>query len=143
MPGKKRNPSSQTPATRPSAVVAVGAAAAKTGAPTAAATRHRAKAKCRRSAAMSLINMALPSAMLAIVRCPTYAHTRVNIKRRQRAKCGRGEMTESTRRGFLAGATALPLAGAANAQVDRKSVVEGKSVSVRVDLGGRRVYKKK
>src|SRR3546814_6571325 len=66
---------------------------------------------------MSLINMALPSAMLAIVRCPTYAHTRVNIKRRQRAKCGRGEMTESTRRGFLAGATALPLAGAANAQV--------------------------
>src|SRR3546814_20126557 len=27
--------------------------------------------------------------------------------------------------------------------VDRKSVVEGKSVSVRVDLGGRRVLKKK
>src|SRR3546814_12857967 len=26
---------------------------------------------------------------------------------------------------------------------DRKSVVEGKSVSVRVDIGGRRIYKKK
>src|SRR3546814_15367022 len=28
-------------------------------------------------------------------------------------------------------------------RVDRKSVVEGKSVSVRVDLGGRRIIKKK
>src|SRR3546814_14645947 len=28
-------------------------------------------------------------------------------------------------------------------QADRKSVVEGKSVSVRVDLGGRRIFKKK
>src|SRR3546814_11324576 len=28
-------------------------------------------------------------------------------------------------------------------ELDRKSVVEGKSVSVRVDLGGRRIYKKK
>src|SRR3546814_18146909 len=28
-------------------------------------------------------------------------------------------------------------------QLDRKSVVEGKSVSVRVDLGGRRILKKK
>src|SRR3546814_12046834 len=28
-------------------------------------------------------------------------------------------------------------------EVDRKSVVEGKSVSVRVDLGGRRILKKK
>src|SRR3546814_13690371 len=28
-------------------------------------------------------------------------------------------------------------------QTDRKSVVEGKSVSVRVDLGGRRIIKKK
>src|SRR3546814_16874916 len=38
--------------------------------------------------------------------------------------------------------------GAANAtlgelEVDRKSVVSGKSVSVRVDLGGRRIIKKK
>src|SRR3546814_12151524 len=31
----------------------------------------------------------------------------------------------------------------AAADVDRKSVVEGKSVSVRVDLGGRRIIKKK
>src|SRR3546814_12158851 len=41
-----------------------------------------------------------------------------------------------------------PLAFAANDlaslhQADRKSVVEGKSVSVRVDLGGRRIIKKK
>src|SRR3546814_17214632 len=28
-------------------------------------------------------------------------------------------------------------------RIDRKSVVEGKSVSVRVDLGGRRIIKKK
>src|SRR3546814_14746354 len=34
-----------------------------------------------------------------------------------------------------------PAQGAAGA--DRKSVVEGKSVSVRVDLGGRRIIKKK
>src|SRR3546814_20706208 len=30
-----------------------------------------------------------------------------------------------------------------NSPLDRKSVVEGKSVSVRVDLGGRRILKKK
>src|SRR3546814_15298380 len=32
---------------------------------------------------------------------------------------------------------------AAEAIIDRKSVVKGKSVSVRVDLGGRRIIKKK
>src|SRR3546814_11956506 len=31
----------------------------------------------------------------------------------------------------------------ADARIDRKSVVSGKSVSVRVDLGGRRIIKKK
>src|SRR3546814_18653915 len=31
----------------------------------------------------------------------------------------------------------------ADREIDRKSVVEGKSVSVRVDLGGRRIFKKK
>src|SRR3546814_20704973 len=31
----------------------------------------------------------------------------------------------------------------ANFRLDRKSVVQGKSVSVRVDLGGRRIIKKK
>src|SRR3546814_13799426 len=36
-----------------------------------------------------------------------------------------------------------PRAAAAVAGQDRKSVVEGKSVSVRVDLGGRRIIKKK
>src|SRR3546814_14545684 len=34
-------------------------------------------------------------------------------------------------------------AGQSNGKPDRKSVVEGKSVSVRVDLGGRRVIEKK
>src|SRR3546814_17186414 len=33
--------------------------------------------------------------------------------------------------------------GAGVAELDRKSVVSGKSVSVRVDLGGRRINKKK
>src|SRR3546814_15042850 len=33
--------------------------------------------------------------------------------------------------------------GGAGEEPDRKSVVEGKSVSVRVDLGGRRIIKKK
>src|SRR3546814_11747206 len=32
---------------------------------------------------------------------------------------------------------------ATTAKIDRKSVVEGKSVSVRVDLGGRRIIKNK
>src|SRR3546814_13720487 len=49
----------------------------------------------------------------------------------------------------LAAAMGLPyafashFAPAAMEQADRKSVVEGKSVSVRVDLGGRRIIKKK
>src|SRR3546814_11639928 len=37
--------------------------------------------------------------------------------------------------------TTLP-ATSASSSVDRKSVVEGKSVSVRVDFGGRRIIKK-
>src|SRR3546814_14278306 len=41
----------------------------------------------------------------------------------------------------LSGATLLP--GAGFRDLDRKSVVKGKSVSVRVDLGGRRIIKKK
>src|SRR3546814_14459833 len=40
--------------------------------------------------------------------------------------------------GGTAGATA-----SLSSQLDRKSVVQGKSVSVRVDLGGRRIIKKK
>src|SRR3546814_13353590 len=35
------------------------------------------------------------------------------------------------------------LAGTVNRMAERKSVVKGKSVSVRVDLGGRRIIKKK
>src|SRR3546814_13633258 len=35
------------------------------------------------------------------------------------------------------------LEGADTVRIDRKSVVSGKSVSVRVDLGGRRIIKKK
>src|SRR3546814_10540429 len=54
--------------------------------------------------------------------------------------------------GFMRGLPALPAAAASRrcrgapatpAPVDRKSAVEGKSVSVRVDLGGRRIIKKK
>src|SRR3546814_12835418 len=37
----------------------------------------------------------------------------------------------------------LHAAAGADRPADRKSVVEGKSVSVRVDLGGRRIIKKK
>src|SRR3546814_13618618 len=37
----------------------------------------------------------------------------------------------------------FPMPEGYSAQTDRKSVVEGKSVSVRVDLGGRRILKKK
>src|SRR3546814_18307954 len=48
---------------------------------------------------------------------------------------------------FALGGNVLVLAGAATAVVltllARKSVVSGKSVSVRVDLGGRRIIKKK
>src|SRR3546814_12592339 len=45
----------------------------------------------------------------------------------------------------LAGVAALEVAtpGEEAQAIDRKSVVEGKSVSVRVDLGGRRIHKKK
>src|SRR3546814_12370326 len=38
---------------------------------------------------------------------------------------------------------AAPIALGHDLDQDRKSVVEGKSVSVRVDLGGRRIIKKK
>src|SRR3546814_11845713 len=64
-------------------------------------------------------------------------------------KRGDKGMKGPTRRSFLAGETAAPLAaataGAADetkARIDRKSVVSGKGVSVRVDLGGRRIIKK-
>src|SRR3546814_13094296 len=40
-------------------------------------------------------------------------------------------------------AAALPRVDGQAPDLDRKSVVEGKSVSVRVDLGGRRIIKKK
>src|SRR3546814_11784230 len=47
--------------------------------------------------------------------------------------------------GFLeaSGRQGLTVAPIDPALLDRKSVVEGKSVSVRVDLGGRRIIKKK
>src|SRR3546814_14847059 len=40
-------------------------------------------------------------------------------------------------------AVIIPLGRRTGQDLDRKSVVEGKSVSVRVDLGGRRISKKK
>src|SRR3546814_21004339 len=49
---------------------------------------------------------------------------------------------EPTKRGPYAGVVGyLDFSG--NIDTDRKSVVSGKSVSVRVDLGGRRIIKKK
>src|SRR3546814_15913587 len=39
--------------------------------------------------------------------------------------------------------TAMKTLDRGRVHVDRKSVVKGKSVSVRVDLGGRRIHKKK
>src|SRR3546814_17993415 len=39
--------------------------------------------------------------------------------------------------------SSLPSAAKSSGAIDRKSVVSGKSVSVRVDLGGRRIIKKK
>src|SRR3546814_19798167 len=74
---------------------------------------------------------------------------------------GRGcNGTVSVRQGTMMNAAPVPLGDGArmsflyrdpknyadpngNSVVDRKSVVEGKSVSVRVDLGGRRIMKKK
>src|SRR3546814_20891044 len=44
-------------------------------------------------------------------------------------------MTSAPKRAWLLSAT--------NSTLDRKSVVEGKSVSVSVDIGGRRLFKKK
>src|SRR3546814_11491071 len=54
-------------------------------------------------------------------------------------------LTEQTVRGYIKNAlTTLKLKfGAFFLFVERKSVVSGKSVSVRVDLGGRRIIKKK
>src|SRR3546814_15083805 len=49
------------------------------------------------------------------------------------------EAVEFNRRGARAGGEI----GVRAPQQDRKSVVEGKSVSIRVDLGGRRIIKKK
>src|SRR3546814_18347963 len=45
--------------------------------------------------------------------------------------------------GLFEGELRAALVEHAEQQADRKSVVEGKSVSVRVDLGGRRIIKKK
>src|SRR3546814_11905629 len=57
---------------------------------------------------------------------------------RQTTMGGRIRMSDFTRRDVLKTTVAAAAAGA-----DRKSVVKGKSVSVRVDLGGRRIITKK
>src|SRR3546814_18582635 len=48
-----------------------------------------------------------------------------------------------TRNGRVTGNGRLRVNGAASWRRERKSVVEGKSVSVRVDIGGRRIMNKK
>src|SRR3546814_15131367 len=45
--------------------------------------------------------------------------------------------------GIMGDTSATGVAFTRDPSTDRKSVVEGKSVSVRVDLGGRRIIKKK
>src|SRR3546814_16018879 len=67
----------------------------------------------------------------------------------QRRATGRGRARPSSRSGRRAAAIAAPAAGsrpgrpgARRSPTDRKSVVSGKSVSVRVDLGGRRILNK-
>src|SRR3546814_19635978 len=54
-----------------------------------------------------------------------------------------GGHADGVAEGAVAGAAQGVLGGLARARGDRKSVVSGKSVSVRVDLGGRRIIKKK
>src|SRR3546814_13425820 len=54
------------------------------------------------------------------------------MRRRHCVRCGAGSAET--------GASAMPLP---SSEADRKSVVLGKSVSVRVDLGGRRIIKQK
>src|SRR3546814_20071735 len=56
---------------------------------------------------------------------------------RSAGPAGRSRARTLNGAGGVAGTMAAPQ------QKDRKSVVEGKSVSVRVDLGGRRIIKKK
>src|SRR3546814_16820459 len=58
-----------------------------------------------------------------------------------RARAPGGAMRDLLRRTRFAGACARWRLGRTTG--DRKSVVSGKSVSVRVDLGGRRIIKKK
>src|SRR3546814_13440337 len=53
------------------------------------------------------------------------------------ANCGHDRSLAAKCRQFETGARRNP------PEIDRKSVVSGKSVSVRVDLGGRRILKKK
>src|SRR3546814_11560364 len=52
----------------------------------------------------------------------------------------RGDLVQLSRQPELGGTRRLCRV---SRQADRKSVVQGKSVSVRVDLGGRRIIKKK
>src|SRR3546814_15389073 len=57
----------------------------------------------------------------------------------RRGRHHRSALRKEQGRAQVRSTTSLP----ALLRIDRKSVVEGKSVSVRVDLGGRRIIKKK
>src|SRR3546814_15894143 len=65
------------------------------------------------------------------------------VRLRARSRRAAGWRRLQTRPGRGAGGGAVHLDRSGRREQDRKSVVEGKGVSVRVDLGGRRIIKKK
>src|SRR3546814_18042347 len=73
-------------------------------------------------------------------------HERQGARQETRPQTRPGSAARAQGRGRRPGAGSQPRrqpARAAGRREDRKSVAEGKSVSVRVDLGGRRIIKKK
>src|SRR3546814_13112556 len=71
---------------------------------------------------------------------PTHARRITIIRKRKMVPCLQPTMICMTKGGEFPFLDHLPIL---SSLVDRKSVVSGKSVSVRVDLGGRRIIKKK
>src|SRR3546814_11164716 len=70
----------------------------------------------------------------------SFSHILVQEEEQQRQLAA---IVDGYRVGGLDSGALLRMAKDANQQQDRTSVVQGKSVSVRVELGGRRIIKKK
>src|SRR3546814_12576838 len=73
-------------------------------------------------------------------------HVGADASHRHAAEAKRGDLERLSEPAVFHGGDSLRLAGkqcTARGQADRKSVVEGKRVSVRVDLGGGRIIQKK